>query len=113
MISLPNTVPVTSQVLAAQGGGKLYTLQPPFGPETLPEGVERVFDSWPNPLFEEKNSDLLNWALETYLPQGLLQGTITPTPVEKVSGGLKGVNDALDKMMKGVSNVKLVADPWE
>lgn len=54
-ISLPNTVAVNAAVVAAQGGGKLYTLQPAFGPETLPEGVTREFESWPTVLGEEKN----------------------------------------------------------
>lgn len=42
-VALPNTTTVTGAVVAAQGGGKLYTLQPAFGPETLPEGVTREF----------------------------------------------------------------------
>lgn len=112
-ISLPNTIPVTSQVLAAQGGGKLYTLQPPFGPEELAEGVERVFESWPDPLYEERNDGVREWLFQAYLPEGLSKGFITPLPVEKVSGGLKAVNEALDKMEKGVSGVRLVVDPWE
>ena len=49
-VSLPGTVAVTARVLAAQGGGKLYTMQPAFGPETLPDGVERVFEPWPDSL---------------------------------------------------------------
>jgi NADPH:quinone reductase-like Zn-dependent oxidoreductase len=112
-ISLPNTIPVTAAVLTAQGGGKLYTLQPPFGPETLPEGVVREFESWPSVLNDEKNASLLPWAVNTYLPQGLAKGKIITLPIEKVSGGLKGVNDALDTLQKGVSGVRLVADPRE
>jgi NADPH:quinone reductase-like Zn-dependent oxidoreductase len=112
-ISLPNTIAVTARVLAAQGGGKLYAMQPAFGPETLPEGVTRVFEPWSESLYEEKNRGLQEWVVQTYLPQGLSQGVITPLPIEKVSGGLKRVNSALDRMQKGVSGVRLVADPWE
>jgi len=112
-ISLPNTVAVTAGVLAAQGGGKLYAMQPAFGPETLPDGVTRVFEPWSDSLYEEKNRGLQAWLLQTYLPQGISRGAITPLPIEKISGGLKGVNEALDRMQKGVSGVKLVADPWE
>lgn len=112
-ISLPNTVAVTARVLAAQEGGKLYTMQPAFGHETLPEGVTRVFEPWSDPLYEEKNRGLLEWVIQTYLPQGISRGAITPLPIEKVRGGLKGVNEALDRMQKGVSGVRLVADPWE
>ncbi|KAH7393507.1 chaperonin 10-like protein [Cadophora sp. MPI-SDFR-AT-0126] len=112
-ISLPNTIAVTAQVLAAQGGGKLYATQPAFGPETLPHGVTRVFEPWPDSLYEEKNRELQEWVVETYLPLGLSKGVITPLPVEKVAGGLRGVNNALDKMLTGVSRVRLVANPWE
>lgn len=113
MISLPGTVAVTARVLAAQGGGKLYTTQPAFGPESLPEGVERVFEPWSESLYEEKNVGLREWLLETYLPQGLLQEGITPLPIEKVNGGLRGINDALTMLYEGVSGKRLVADPWE
>jgi len=112
-ISLPNTVAVTARVLAAQGGGKLYTMQPTFGPETLPDGVTRVFEPWSDPLYEEKNRGLQEWVIQTYLPQGISWGAITPLPIEKVGGGLEGVNEAFDRMQKGVSGVRLVADPWE
>jgi NADPH:quinone reductase-like Zn-dependent oxidoreductase len=112
-ISIPNTVQVTAAVLAAQGGGKLYTLLPAFGPETLPEGITREFASWGAVLDEDKNAGLLEWAFATYLSQGVASGNIIPLPIEKVSGGLKGVNDALKKLQKGVSGVKLIVDPWE
>ncbi|KAF2470817.1 alcohol dehydrogenase GroES-like domain-containing protein [Lindgomyces ingoldianus] len=108
-ISFPNTVAVTAEVVAAQGGGKLYTLQPAFGPETLPEGVTRVFESWSSTM----DNDLRSWAFTTYLPQGLSGGKIIPLPIEKIEGGLDGVSDALDRLQKGVSGVKLIVDPWE
>lgn len=112
-ISLPNTIAVTARVLAAQGGGKLYAMQPAFGPETLPDGVTRVFEPWSDPLYEENNRGLQEWVIQTYLPQGIPLGAITPFPIWKIGGGLKGVNEALDGLQKGVSGVRLVADPWE
>ncbi|CZR50893.1 uncharacterized protein PAC_00767 [Phialocephala subalpina] len=112
-ISLSKTVAVTARVLTAQGGGNLYAMQPAFGPETLPDGVKRVFEPWSDPLYEEKNRGLQEWVIHEYLPQGILWGAITPLPIEKISGGLKGVNEALDKMQKGISGIRLVADPWE
>lgn len=112
-ISLPNTIAITASVVAAQGGEKLYAVLPAFGPETLPQGVTRIFASWSAVLSEEKNADILAWAFNTYLPEGIANGKIIPLPTEKVSGGLKGVNDALNRLQQGVSGVKLVADPWE
>lgn len=49
-ISTPDTIAMTARVLAVQGGGNLYALQPAFGPETLPDGVTRVFEPWSDPL---------------------------------------------------------------
>jgi NADPH:quinone reductase-like Zn-dependent oxidoreductase len=112
-ISLPNTTLITAAVLAAQGGGELYTTQPAFGPESLPEGVTREFASWSLLLAEKQNEGLLAWAYSKYLPQGLANGKIIPLPTEKISGGLKGVDSALDRLAKGVSGVKLVLNPWE
>ena len=112
-ISLPNTIAITANMLAAQGGGKLYATQPAFGPEALPEGVERVFEPWPDSLYEAKNGELQQWVVERYIPQGLSAGFITPLPIEKITGGLNGINEALDKNLKGSNSVRLVADPWE
>ena len=106
-------VALTARVLAAQRGGKLYTMQPAFGTETLPEGVVRVFEPWSDPLYEEKHHGLREWTVQTYIPQGIARGIITPLPIEKVAGGLMGINKALDRMQEGVSGLKLVADPWE
>ncbi len=112
-ISLPNTVSILARVLVAQAGDKIYVMQPAFGPEILPEGVSRIFEPWPTSLYEEKNRDLLEWVLVTYFPQGLSIGSITPFPIEKTPGGLGGINEALDRMQKGVGAIRLVADPWE
>jgi NADPH:quinone reductase-like Zn-dependent oxidoreductase len=108
MISLPDTIAVT-----AQGGGKLYAMEPASGAESLPRGVTRVFEPWSESLYEEKNRNLQEWVTQIYLPQCIAQGTIIPLPVEKVAGGLEGINEALDRLQKGVSGVRLVANPWE
>jgi NADPH:quinone reductase-like Zn-dependent oxidoreductase len=113
MISLPDTIAVTARVLAAQGGGKLYAMEPASGAESLPRGVTRVFEPWSESLYEEKNRNLQEWVTQIYLPQCIAQGTIIPLPVEKVAGGLEGINEALDRLQKGVSGVRLVANPWE
>jgi hypothetical protein len=85
-ISLPKTVAMMARVLAAQGGGKLYTMQPASGPETLPDSVTREFEPWSDSLYEEKNRGLLESVIQTYLPQGISRTAITPLPIEKVGG---------------------------
>jgi NADPH:quinone reductase-like Zn-dependent oxidoreductase len=112
-ISLASTIAVTAAVLSAQGGGKLYALQSGPASDTLPQGVTREAKSWPTILKEEKNKGLLAWAYGTYLTQALAKGKIVPLPVEKIGGGLGGINEALDRLYRGVSGVKLVVDPQE
>jgi NADPH:quinone reductase-like Zn-dependent oxidoreductase len=112
-ISLPSTIPVTAAVLKAQGGSKLYTLTGGQDGEVLPEGISRVFMSWPSALKAEKNAGLLAWAYSTYLTQAVARGKIVALPVQKVAGGLEGINGALDELYKGVSGCKLVVNPWE
>jgi NADPH:quinone reductase-like Zn-dependent oxidoreductase len=112
-ISTPSTISVTAAVLGAQGGGEVYALQPPFGPETLPQGVTRKFASWHVRLSEEENAGLLKWAFNSYLPLAIAKGELLPLPTQKVSGGLAGLNEALTVLNKGVSGVKIVVDPWE
>ena len=111
-ISFGHTVAAMGRVLEAQGGGKLYTTQPPFGPEEIPDGVERIFEPWTSAVDEEKNRGLKEWLLQTLLPQGVACGVITPLPAETVGGGLEGINEALDRMQKGISGYRLVVDPW-
>jgi len=112
-ISLPSTIPVAAAVLEAQGGGKLYALQGAQGAESLPEGIVRVSQSWPSALKEETKRGLLSWAYETYLTQAVAKGKIVALPIEKIAGGFDGLNEALEKLYKGVSGVKLVVNPWE
>ncbi|KAJ6190685.1 hypothetical protein N7519_000706 [Penicillium mononematosum] len=112
-ISTPSTISVTAAVLGAQGGGEVYALQPPFGPETLPQGVTRKFASWHVRLSEEENAGVLKWAFNSYLPLAIAKGELLPLPTQKVSGGLAGLNEALTVLNKGVSGVKIVVHPWE
>lgn len=112
-ISLPNTVNITAAVLGAQGGGTLYTLTPPMGPENIPDNVERRFHAWPTVLEEEKNADLLKWSLGGYYQQALAENKLIHLPTMKIDGGLKGMEEACDVLDKGVSATKVVVDPWE
>lgn len=109
-ISYPNTVSMLADVLAAQGGGTIYATLPPFGPETLPKGVVRHFNSWPYVLDEEGNEHWVRWAFHTFFAKGITSGELLPTRVERVSGGLGALNSALDTLAKGVSSSKIVVE---
>lgn len=115
-ISLPNTVAITAAVAAAQGGGKLYTIAGSTSkPETAnsPSVVNHKCAPWPTVFDEERNDRLLDWAFKTYFPQAIEMQKLIPLPVQKIRGGLRGLNSAIDVLEKGVNGVKLVADPWE
>lgn len=112
-VSLPDTIPIAARVLAAQGGKELYAMQPSFVPETLPDGVERKFEPWSDCLYEHANRKLQEWVVQTYLPQGLVSGSVTPLPIETISGGLGAVNEALTRLQNGVSGLRLAVNPWE
>ncbi|KAG8631713.1 hypothetical protein KVT40_000853 [Elsinoe batatas] len=113
ILGQPETTNITGVVLHAQDGGKLYTLLPPMGPETIPETVERVFQPYATALMEEKNADSRNWAVLGYYQQALERGKLAHLPTTKVPGGLAALNDACDILERGVSAAKVVVDPWE
>jgi NADPH:quinone reductase-like Zn-dependent oxidoreductase len=112
-ISLPPTVAITADVLKAQGGGKIYTVQPAFGPETLPEGVTRHFDAYAQLLEQPEHMVTVEYLANKYLPKALAEGKLKPIPIEKLSGGLAAVDAVLTRGFRGTSGVKLVLDPWE
>ncbi|KAI4640388.1 hypothetical protein J4E93_008594 [Alternaria ventricosa] len=105
MISTAQTIPLASRVLEAQGGGKLSTTQPAFGPEDLPEGVERVFEPWSDSLYEEGNEGLMEWVVGTYLPFGMEKGWMSAQEVEMVKG-LESVDGVLGRMAEGYGGGK-------
>ncbi|KAF4954404.1 hypothetical protein FSARC_12147 [Fusarium sarcochroum] len=112
-ILLPETIKVAASVLEAQGGGEINGLLPASDPETLPTGVTHKYQPWSLLLEEERNVGLLDWSFHHYLPQALAQDSLLPVPERKISGGLSRIDDAFDLLMTGVSNEKVVLDPWE
>jgi NADPH:quinone reductase-like Zn-dependent oxidoreductase len=111
-ISLPSTVNIVVSVLAAQKGGTFATMMPGPENEVLPEGVTRIYDAYPFLLEREENKQVKKWVGE-FFPKAIASGSIVPTAVQKVDGGLDGANAALDRLERGVSGVKLIANPWE
>ncbi|KAL5456239.1 hypothetical protein PMIN06_004038 [Paraphaeosphaeria minitans] len=63
-VSVESTFAVMGRVVEAQGGRRLFTMQP--GWEGLPAGVERVFGPYTESLYEERNRGLQKWAVEAY-----------------------------------------------
>lgn len=113
-IGRPPVTAVLGPVLAAGlkngGAGSWYTVLPSMGPESLPEGVERRFQSFSSVLGEEGNQELRRWLVEVYVPEGLKRGKLGMVKVEKVKGGLEAIQGALDRLFARVSGTKLVLE---
>ncbi|KAK1574614.1 alcohol dehydrogenase GroES-like domain-containing protein [Colletotrichum navitas] len=107
-VSLEPTFDVLTQVVAAQGGGKIYTLLPAPDASNIPEGVTVEFAPWGLPLGKKENAELLKWAYGTYFSQAIANNKIVALPSQKVDGGLEGLNKAVDVLFKGVSGAKVV-----
>ncbi|KAI4647445.1 uncharacterized protein J4E79_010303 [Alternaria viburni] len=105
MISTPQTIPLASRILASQGGGRLFATQPAFSPESLSEGVERVFEPWSDSLYEEGNEGLMEWVVGTYLPSGMEKGWMSAQEIEMVKG-LESVDGVLGRMVEGYGGGK-------
>lgn len=111
-ISKPETISIVATVLSAQGGGKLLAVLPALGSEAMPENVERIMQPYGHLQEYPKYAECNAW-FKDYLPRALAAGKIIPIPLQKIKGGLKGVNEALDLLHNGTSGVKLVADPQD
>lgn len=96
-------------VVAAFGGGKVATAQPPN--ETTPQ-VASVQWSFVKPEDgEEARTAYDAFIFNRWLPQALLDGTYTPSPKTSVIGkGLEGLGDALKTLKKGASGQKFVVE---
>lgn len=79
-----------------------------FVPELIAEGGVKVT------FVVNPQEDLLGfaeWVYQNWLKKNLANGEYIPSPkVTVVEGGLEGLNEALDKLKKGVSGTKLVVE---
>jgi hypothetical protein len=123
-ISSSQSLAVTTAVVAALGGRKIYTVGGLVDPETVPDGVLPV--TCPETLPEGFNPSFAGWSVTVdyypeprqwgyskYLPQAVANGKLLSLPLEEVPGGLNNVEDALNRIQRGVSGIKLMLDPWE
>lgn len=111
-ITTPATKPVLAGVLQRQGGGVYWSVAPASPDPDLPAGVERKGASYPG--IVEADEEANRWFFDELLTAGLASGAVTAPKIQKLSGGLNSVQDALDRMMKNTAGgAKLVVDPWE
>ncbi|KAL9097395.1 MAG: hypothetical protein Q9165_000290 [Trypethelium subeluteriae] len=112
-IGLPTVTTIIGQVLAEKGG-EYYTTIPPFGPPDLPASVQRRMESYPSIMERPENKEFREWfygSLGQYLDTGrAADKLLAPEKIEKIAGGLEGLQGALNKLDKGVSGKKLVVE---
>ena len=96
-----------AEVLEEFGGGKLCLTLPYPETSKKPEGVEVLVTLSLRITTDQK--EFGQWLFGEWLAEGLAKGTYVPSPaIEKVSGGLEGLQAALDTHKRGLSGKKLV-----
>jgi NADPH:quinone reductase-like Zn-dependent oxidoreductase len=92
-------------------GGTYYSVLPQMSDFKMPGNIKREFGSY-SIVLENERKDLGEYFYKEYLPKALANGRIVPTRVERIPGGLGGVQEALDRSLM-VSGKKLIVNPWE
>ncbi|KAK5059936.1 hypothetical protein LTR84_009819 [Exophiala bonariae] len=97
------------EIVAAFGGGKVATAQPPN--ESTPQ-VESVQWSFVKPDDDEDARNKYDaFIFNRWLPQALLDGTYKPSPKTNVVGkGLESLGDALKTLKNGARGEKFVVE---
>ena len=113
-IGFPPVTAILYEYLSSAGGGEYNTLIPLLSPQKpVPKNVNRKFAAYSQAFENEANADTARWFYDEYVPKGLKTGMIVPTRQEWVTGGLKRVQEVLDRMAENkVSGVKLIMNPW-
>lgn len=91
------------------GGGTFASTRPKSDEMNLAGNVNLVYDYFSMATQKPENADFAKWWYHDYLPTALA-GDVTPTPLEKRPGGLAGIQQACEDVIKGVSSKKLVLD---
>jgi len=114
-IAIPETQRPAFEVLAKSGkgaegakGAKLACTLPLPEDFIVPEGVDHAFiqgeDQW------GRREDISRWVFHKAFPVWLENGTVVPGPYRVVKGGIRGLQTAMELLMKGVSGEKLVVE---
>lgn len=107
-ISLPDTQQTGHDVLTA-GGTLIIVTQPWVDNKSEDKVIHPVTGTFHPPSNRELGKSFM-----PVLTQWLADGTIKPTAVEGVPGGLNGVSSGLQRLKNNlISGKKLVVHPWE
>ena len=105
-ISEHGSGPKCAEVIHSLGGGKLLVTLPYPEDQKVPEDVE-ISSTFAAKVAMDKSFG--SWLFNDWLQTALANKSYTPSPaIEKVDGGLGGLQNALDLHKKGLSGKKLV-----
>ena len=111
-IGLDPVIEILGQVLKERGG-VIYTTLPPMGLTELPSNVRREMESYPSVMENPENAEFREWfygALGAFLETKNGRKLVAPEKIDKIEGGLEGIQGGLDRLFKGVSGKKLVVE---
>lgn len=91
-------------------GGKFVCTRPKSDAMNLAGNVSLIYDFLSMTTQNPENADFTKWWYDDYLPMAL-GGAVTPTPLEKRPGGLRGVQEACTDVLEGRSSKKLILNP--
>lgn len=91
-------------------GGKFVSTRPKSEEMHLAANVSLLYDAFSMATQKEENAAFTTWWYSDYLPMALAGG-VTPTPLEKRSSGLNGIQGACEDVLAGRSRNKLVFSP--
>lgn len=91
-------------------GGKFVSTRPKSEEMRLAANVSLLYDAFSMATQKEENATFTTWWYSHYLPMALAGG-VTPTPLEKRSSGLNGIQAACEDVLAGRSSKKLVFSP--
>lgn len=91
-------------------GGKFVSTRPKSDGMNLDGNVSLIYDFLSMTTQKPENADFTKWWYDDYLPMALDRG-VTPTPLEKRPGGLRGVQEACTDVLEGRSSKKLILNP--
>ena len=95
-----------TKVLAAFGGGKYAGTLPWVGDEPAESVIRSQTGAFK---IITSNKELGTWLFQEWMEKALVDKTYVPAPhIQKVEGGIEGVQKALDIHRKGLSGTKLV-----
>ena len=105
----PDSFAAIAQLFTPSGGVFASVLPDTTG--VLPSHVKVKFMTYATLLFAEENSEFMKWLFNDFLQEQLLAGHYIPNKVGFRTGGLNGIQDAMDELLHGVSAQKIVLNP--